>query len=311
MKIFHILPYNFNPSGGIKVHYQMVALERRMGYEAYIVYVTPERHTSWFEHDVPELIWDEMMAMADKKHDLIVGWETVEYLVRSGFYHKVMYVQGEAFINRTALYYGIDVWFSSVFNESALPQFLDRETCLVRPYIDRTVFFHDPEDEWVARPTRLLIQERKAGREALDSLLAEANVLSPGISERVKHTVILPDCKEAEFASAMRSAQIFVAHSYPEGLGLPGLEAMASGCIVVGFTGGGGTDYMQHGVNSYVAHIDGDYRTLGAMLTIALGADRQTTYDMRREGRRTADFFCMSRTEAMLRAALEKYEDQE
>lgn len=308
MKIFHILPYNPIPSGGIKVHYQLVALERRMGYDAYIAYEVPGRKVTWFKHDVPEISWAEMSSLADRTRDVIVGWEDAYPLVRSGFHNKVMYVQGEVFINRSLPYYGIDVWFSSVFNAGALPQFHEREPYLVRPYIDRTVFYHDPSEELSVRPTRVLIQQRKAGDTALANMLAEANELLSGAAARSAPIVVLPDCDEAAFATALRSAQIFVAHSYPEGLGLPALEAMACGCLVVGFTGGGGTDYMQQGVNSFVARVDGDYKELGVMLNLALFADGKTVSAMRHEGRHTADFFCSSRTEAMLRTALKKYE---
>jgi len=308
MRIFYLLPHNPIPSGGLKVAYQMVSLLCRMGHDAYVAYETPGVHLSWFVHDVREISWADMAIMADKRRDLVIGWEDAEPLVRSGFHSKIMYIQGQIFINRSLPYYGIDVWFSSAFNAAALPQFEGRETFLVRPYIDRKVFFYDTGEELVRRPTRVLIQKRKFGDTALENTLAEANMLTPGVADRASPVLVLPDCDEYAFASALRSSQVFIAHSFPEGLGLPALEAMASGCLVVGFTGGGGTDYMIPGVNAFVARLDGDYRELGAMLNLALVADWHTAYTMREEGRRTADFFCPSRTEAMLRAALAKYE---
>ena len=48
-----------------------------------------------------------------------------------------------------------------------------------------------------------------------------------------------------EVAGMLRSCHIFLATGFPEGCPLPPLEAMASGCLVVGFGGFGGWDYMR------------------------------------------------------------------
>jgi len=47
----------------------------------------------------------------------------------------------------------------------------------------------------------------------------------------------------AECAQVLDESAVFAAFSHIEGLGLPPLEAMASGCVVVGFNGLGGADY--------------------------------------------------------------------
>jgi Glycosyltransferase len=48
-----------------------------------------------------------------------------------------------------------------------------------------------------------------------------------------------------EVAKTLASCHIFLSTGFPEGCPLPPLEAMASGCLVVGFTGYGGWDYMR------------------------------------------------------------------
>lgn len=48
----------------------------------------------------------------------------------------------------------------------------------------------------------------------------------------------------AKVAEAMGRSRIFLSFSQREGFGLPPAEAMASGCLVVGFTGGGGDEYF-------------------------------------------------------------------
>jgi glycosyltransferase involved in cell wall biosynthesis len=46
-----------------------------------------------------------------------------------------------------------------------------------------------------------------------------------------------------QVAQTLAESQVFVSLSKDEGLGLPPLEAMAAGCLVAGFTGGGGQEF--------------------------------------------------------------------
>ncbi|MDR0826682.1 MAG: glycosyltransferase family 1 protein [Desulfovibrio sp.] len=52
----------------------------------------------------------------------------------------------------------------------------------------------------------------------------------------------------AEVADLFRSCHIFLNAAFPEGFGLPSLEAMASGCVPLGFTGFGGWEYARPSV---------------------------------------------------------------
>jgi hypothetical protein len=54
---------------------------------------------------------------------------------------------------------------------------------------------------------------------------------------------------EAETARILRDSAVFLSLNDREGFGLPPLEAMASGCIVVGFHGGCGRLYMRPGTS--------------------------------------------------------------
>ena len=56
-----------------------------------------------------------------------------------------------------------------------------------------------------------------------------------------------------EVASLLSTCHLFLSTGFPEGFGLPPLEAMASGCVPVGCTGFGGWEYMRQ------ARIDGLY----------------------------------------------------
>lgn len=57
--------------------------------------------------------------------------------------------------------------------------------------------------------------------------------------------VPLQDRPRAEVAAALGRATVFVALSHSEGFGLPVLEALAAGCLVVGYDGGGGHELFE------------------------------------------------------------------
>ena len=57
---------------------------------------------------------------------------------------------------------------------------------------------------------------------------------------------------QAELAKAMGTHKYYLSLTPMEGFGLPALEAMASGCAVIGFDAWGGRDYFRHNMNAAV-----------------------------------------------------------
>lgn len=72
----------------------------------------------------------------------------------------------------------------------------------------------------------------------LKSMLSMRGIPLPDLIE-------INNLEHAQVGNVMRSCKIFFASGFPEGFGLPPLEAMATSCIVAGFTGFGGWDYMR------------------------------------------------------------------
>ena len=57
--------------------------------------------------------------------------------------------------------------------------------------------------------------------------------------------VAIDGLPEHEVAKRLAECAIFLSFGYPEGCPLPPLEAMASGCVVVGYHGWGGREYFK------------------------------------------------------------------
>jgi glycosyltransferase involved in cell wall biosynthesis len=66
-----------------------------------------------------------------------------------------------------------------------------------------------------------------------------------GRAAPVAEWIAIHNKSQDEVADMLRSCHIFLATGFPEGCPLPPLEAMASGCLVAGFGGFGGWDYMR------------------------------------------------------------------
>lgn len=110
----------------------------------------------------------------------------------------------------------------------------------------------------------------------------------------------------AECARVMAESAVFASLSYLEGLGLPPLEAMSSGCLVCGFDGHGGRDFARPDNGLWVR--EGDHEgfadAVAAALTLAQ-ADDDTARRLLAAGRQTAAGYSQARFERELLTAWE------
>ena len=58
--------------------------------------------------------------------------------------------------------------------------------------------------------------------------------------------VKIEDMTQEEVASVLKKAAIFLSFGHPEGFGLPALEAMGAGCVVIGYHGMAGREFFHH-----------------------------------------------------------------
>ena len=119
---------------------------------------------------------------------------------------------------------------------------LELETTGILPPVVAPVFFRRGERPanrvriaWMPRKNRALAEQMRGVAEAL--LAKDARVAVEWVEVR--------DLSQEEVARCFASCHIFLCAAFPEGFGLPPLEAMASGCVPVGFTGFGGWEYMR------------------------------------------------------------------
>jgi glycosyltransferase involved in cell wall biosynthesis len=133
--------------------------------------------------------------------------------------------------------YGIrEALTPSRFIKEFLEWFMEIKVTLIHDYIDSAKFFVDLE----AKKPKITYLSRK---NKIGDLLGSVFARKSGLLSHYDW-VPMEDFSEEEYARNLRESRIFVATSSEEGRNISVLEAMASGCIVVGFSGLGGSDYM-------------------------------------------------------------------
>jgi len=56
--------------------------------------------------------------------------------------------------------------------------------------------------------------------------------------------VLIDKFTQARAAEVLRESAVFLSSSHPEGFGLPPCEALACGCVVIGYHGNGGSEFL-------------------------------------------------------------------
>lgn len=128
-----------------------------------------------------------------------------------------------------------------------LQETIGQEALILRPSID-AARFHPPARDAAAPvkgPLRVAWMPRKnkaLARYVREAATARLSRLHPDVT---LEWIEIHERTQTEVAELMRTAHIFLSTGFPEGYSLPPLEAMASGCLVIGFSGLGGWDYMR------------------------------------------------------------------
>ena len=253
------------PVGGLKIHYQHCVLLSEAGFRAHPLLIG-DHDANFFGHLVENRTARELGHRLPPE-DIVVATEFLPYQGLAFECNKrVLFVQNWINLSRrlkpedrgkSYLDLGYDrVITCSDYVTRYVEQAMGIKATTIPNAIDLAAF---RPDEARRRPLRVLALPRKNPDDLrrIRSLVAGAGLefrLVNGLSQR-------------ELIAEYQAADIFLATGYPEGFGLPPLEAMACGCAVVGFTGGGASEYMRHRKTALVA-ADGDTDAAARLLEL-------------------------------------------
>jgi glycosyltransferase involved in cell wall biosynthesis len=114
--------------------------------------------------------------------------------------------------------------------------FPDHRVFRIHYGIDPQLFGYESE-----KKPQIACMSRKNGKDVLQvfSLLKARNAIEGFRLFGIQHMT------EAQTALQLRESMVFLSFGGPEGFGLPPAEAMACGCVVVGYHGRGGREFMK------------------------------------------------------------------
>ena len=301
-RIFYVSHDLSEPRGGIAVLYSHVAALREHGFEAFIVHATPGFRYPLARQDIPVI---DASNLGVSRSDVLVVPEDHPAAIRKCralSCRKVLLCQNHFYV-----FDGLEpgeTWSDFGFSgylcvsrpvQQALRKWFGVEASVVRPAIHSS-FFNEASKP-LASPITAACMPRKGlpHLRLVQGLLATRPVGGSDIA-----WVEINGLSQDQVAAHLRAAHIYVSTSEAEGLGLPPLEAMAAGCLVVGFAGGGGLDYATADNGVWVPDEDPWALAEALRQTLVDLADPQRTAVLeakRRAGRAAATSYTHARFE--------------
>ena len=259
-----------SPSGGIKVIYRYVEHLCALGHDARVWHGTSGfRYPSWGSA-APV---DTGLSLDFAAGDVLVMPETggSKWSFLSQGQPVVMLCQGMDFVfmnsdfltDEPGAYPGWPQATAAIAVSDAIDTFLRRACHDGFPLYDVPVQIED----WfqpAAKEKRIALMPRRRREDLLGAVQLIRRSGRLGDWE----IVLIDGMTQQQVADELGRAAIFLFGAEREGVGLPGAEAMASGCYVVGFTGDGAKEYMLPEHSSVIADsdvVDMCDRTLEAM----------------------------------------------
>jgi hypothetical protein len=242
-------------SGGLAVLRRIGVILRKAGFP--VSFVLREASKSAEENSVDILLWQELHLQTADIWLTPEGWPNALLPGLSSRARSIIYTQNWAYL-LSCQPQGVDLAelpleFLAVSEPVArfVDMSLGKQAPVLRPGIDTALFCPPPERKNGER-ARIAFMPRKNKalarhiRELVEARLRRRR------SSLLLEWVSIEDREQEEVARMLQAADIFLCTGFPEGCPLPPLEAMACGCVPVGFTGLGGWDYMRQ-----AAHFSG------------------------------------------------------
>lgn len=246
------------PSGGIKVMYRYVEHLGVLGYDARVWHGRPGfRYDSWGS-TAPVDTGTELEFAAG---DVLVMPETggSKWSFLSQGQPVVMLCQGMDFVfansdfltDEPGAYPGWPQATAAITVSDAIHTFLARACAPGFPLHNVPVQIEDWFRPGVKEKRIALMPRRRR-----EDLLGAVQLLRRSGRLGDWQIVLIDQMTQQQVAEELGRSAIFLFGAEREGIGLPGAEAMASGCYVVGFTGDGAKEYMLPEHASVIADSD-------------------------------------------------------
>jgi glycosyltransferase involved in cell wall biosynthesis len=251
MNVYALCPDHDQPSGGIKQLYRHVDILNRNGFDAWVLHQGRGFRCTWFENRtriayVPDAI---RAIVRDRASYLVIpeiyGPEIADFApgVKKVIFNQSGYLTFAGYsLDKRATdtpYLDRDVVAALVVSEDTRRylEYVFPHLHIVRIHngIDTTRFAFTPRK----RRQIAFLTEKNAG-----DVTQVINILKFRGALRQFDLAPIAGKTEAQFARVLRESLIFLSFSPQEGFGLAAAEAMACGCIAIGYDGFGGREFF-------------------------------------------------------------------
>ena len=314
--------------GGVKQLYRHVEHLVDLGWDAAVVTEFAGFRPSWFDSDAPSLSFEECIGsdVFSPEKTILVLPET--YLGVNLFSYRGLDLSAFARVifNQNAYYsYGqggedvskqLQMFYDNPSTLQVLSvsedthNFLGLNLGLTDSRLSRIVNAIEPifrSDQntqnymhWMPRKNPLEVQSVLLGIQRAGMLHSQG-----WIGEA------LQGLSHAHVAEKLNRAKIFLSFGHPEGFGLPIAEAMASGCWVVGYSGGGGRELFRFGGSEQVPF--GDWtafvQALQRAFTLFADQPRETDLRLQRQALAVRSLYGRSQERATVEIAWQRIEE--
>jgi len=305
--VYYLAPDQAAPRGGVRMLYRHVDLLNGCGHDAAVLHTQSGFRCEWFANTTSTTSAGKAILGPD---DILVVPEfyAVGFDLLPREPRKIIFNQGAYHTFDHIRFAGTQPgWpYSAVENlVTMLTVSQDSEALLrftfpaipvhrARAVIDGRVFH--PAEKPAARRLAYIPRRRPEEREQLMHILRSRGLLAGW------ELLPIEGYTEAQTAELMRGSAIFMSFSDREGFGLPPVEAMASGCYVVGYTGLGGRDYFDPAYSAPV--LEGDLLAYAMAIEEAIRTYDRDPETLAKAGRLASETVLGRYTEAGLRQDL-------
>lgn len=276
MAIYVFSPDESTPMGGVKKLYRHVEALRKLGHEAWLVHFRKGFQCAWFTHKCPLAYIDFDPAVLGQ------GTEVRTFTLHINGRSKAIDRQDVMVLPETFAPYFVN-WAPGVpkvvFNQNAYLTFANFPALVESskvPSQSNSAYKHPDlkailavsEDNMAyleyafpgiplfrvhnsINPDLFYFSEHKKSQIALMPRKNAHDIRQ--VYQILMHRNSIPEWtwiaidgkKEAEVAECLRQSLVFLSFGFPEGFSLPPAEAMACGCLAIGYHGNAGREFMR------------------------------------------------------------------
>jgi glycosyltransferase involved in cell wall biosynthesis len=277
-RLFFLCPDNDIPSGGVKQIYRQVDLLNENGFDAYVIHNRENYRASWFKNETKILrnrfifktikyARKQDYSQFRKKYDSLVlkYLKEISFEIRDSDYvifpeiyaqfisdiniecKKVIFNQNcyYTFLNKKNNY-SFDKNYSTKYVEAVIVVSKNSEEYLklafqnIRIFRTRLGISSDRFNFSINKKKQIAYMPRKLKNDVEQVI----NIINLRGNLNDWNFIAIDGEKEELVAKILKESALFLSFNHKEGFGLPPAEAMACGCVVIGYQGEGGKEYF-------------------------------------------------------------------